>query len=563
MKTVWKEMKHDKFSTILLFVWLAFSTAYSVFNLRFVVLVSNALSEPTEIQKHLVIIGVVTLIQIVNSGVVNFVRPLIAHHLFGSINDRYADKVLDADVEMFTKFSCAHISTVAEHIFHIAGIPMDLVKIMNHTVYLVMTLVTMYQIGGTLIIPIMVVYLIGAWLLKYLHKKYTEIDTECDNIKKARNQEMENAINGFAEIRTFNRVEFFRNVIHTMNENIWGRRIARSKVQSVTNSAFITIDGVGTLIVIIYSMIQLSNGSINQAEAMSLIMLVFRIIDPLLDIMADIDDISQRLAKVEPFREIMEYENKMTDGTIELMEFNKSIVLDHVSFSYDKSSEVLNAINMEFKKGQHIGICGASGGGKTTIFKLLNKFYGPTGGIIRVDGLNIRSITNSSYRKFVGSVHQDTIIFPGSIRDNIMYANEHATEDEFMDAVKRSNVYEFVKKLPERFDTHVGPRGLKLSGGQKQRIALARLFLQDPDIILLDEATSALDNESESLIQEAIDNLAGKTVITIAHRLSTIKNSDLIYVVGDQGVLESGTDAELMALKGAYYKMVTSKEEPV
>ena len=149
---------------------------------------------------------------------------------------------------------------------------------------------------------------------------------------------------------------------------------------------------------------------------------------------------------------------------------------------------------------------------------------------------------------------QDTNIFPGTIKENILYGNHNAMDCEVIEAAKQANLYEFINSLPDKFNTDVGPKGLKLSGGQRQRIALARLFLKNPEIILLDEATSALDNESETFIQNAIDNLEGK--ITIAHRLSTIKNCDVIYVMDQHGIVEYGSHDELIASKGVYYKML-------
>lgn len=155
----------------------------------------------------------------------------------------------------------------------------------------------------------------------------------------------------------------------------------------------------------------------------------------------------------------------------------------------------------------------------------------------------------------MGIVHQETHIFTGSIMDNLIYANPYASEYDIIDACKKANIYEFIQELLEKFDTKVGPRGLKLSGGQKQRIALARIFLKDPEIILLDEATSAPDNESETLIQDSLNKIEGKTIISIAHRLSTIRESDVIYVIGNHKVIERGTHEELMSQKGTYYKL--------
>jgi ATP-binding cassette subfamily B protein len=295
---------------------------------------------------------------------------------------------------------------------------------------------------------------------------------------------------------------------------------------------------------------------------MSLVMYVWRIINPLMNIIDFCDQLSDNLSLEKDYESIMNYQNQTVDnGNIELKEFNDKIEIRNVGFSYNDSTQILSNINMTIKKGQRIGICGVSGGGKTTLFKLLNKFYNANSGEILIDGINIKDITNKSYRRFVATVHQDNVIFPGSIKENIVYGVKSYTEYEIIEACKKANIYNFIMSLEKKFDTEVGPRGIKLSGGQRQRIALARVFMVDPEIILLDEATSALDTESETLIQNAIDNTKDKTIITIAHRLDTIKNCDCIYVFSNHGIAESGSYDELVDKHGLFYNMINAKNK--
>ena len=193
------------------------------------------------------------------------------------------------------------------------------------------------------------------------------------------------------------------------------------------------------------------------------------------------------------------------------------------------------------------------------MLKLLNKFYDIDEGELTIDGVEISDVTAESYRRKVGSVHQENTIFPGTILENVKYGSPEATEYEIIEACKRAKLYDFITSLKDGFNTDVGPKGLKLSGGQKQRIALARLFLQDPEIIILDEATSALDNETEQFIQDAIAALHGKTIITVAHRLTTIQNCDWIYVLDGGKIIEDGTHQTLMEHGGAYAHMALLK----
>ena len=229
------------------------------------------------------------------------------------------------------------------------------------------------------------------------------------------------------------------------------------------------------------------------------------------------------------------------------------VSFDHVSFAYDEGEEVLHNMTFEVKPGQAIGLVGPSGAGKSTIASLLPRFYDCTSGTIRIDGTDIRDVTLDSLRNQVGIVPQETVLFNGSVYDNILYGRLDATKEEIEEAAKAANAHEFIMSLPQGYDTMLGDRGLNISGGQRQRIAIARAILKNPRILILDEATSALDTESERLVQEALNRLmVGRTAFVIAHRLSTIKNADRILVLDKGKVAEDGTHDELMEKNGLY-----------
>ena len=232
------------------------------------------------------------------------------------------------------------------------------------------------------------------------------------------------------------------------------------------------------------------------------------------------------------------------------------IMFDHVAFGYNKDEPVLKDVSFTIKQGQLVGVVGTTGGGKSTVVSLIPRFYDPTSGCVRIDGVDIREYKLHPLREQIGFVLQDTVLFRGTIRDNIAYGRPGATQKEIEEAAKLANADEFISRMPHGYDTIVGERGLTLSGGQRQRIGIARAVIRNTPILILDEPTAALDTESERLVIEALERLMkGRTVITIAHRLSTIRDANTIIVLSGGVVAEQGTHQELLALGGVYAEL--------
>lgn len=265
------------------------------------------------------------------------------------------------------------------------------------------------------------------------------------------------------------------------------------------------------------------------------------------------------IAGLGRFVELMRIEPDLKDkpDAIELSGVKGQIDVENVSFSYERDdTEVLHHVSLHVKPGETIAVVGPSGGGKTTLCSLIPRFYDVGAGSIRIDGLDVRDVTQRSLRRNIGVVQQDVFLFAASIMENIRYGRPGASTDEVIAAAKRAEIYDDIMAMPEGFDTYVGERGVLLSGGQKQRISIARIFLKDPPVLILDEATSALDSITEAKIQRAFDELAeGRTTLIIAHRLSTVRKASRILVVRDGVVSEEGAHEELIAKNGDYAQL--------
>lgn len=255
------------------------------------------------------------------------------------------------------------------------------------------------------------------------------------------------------------------------------------------------------------------------------------------------------LMRLQP--EVQEPEKPVKPDTV-----RGRISIENVCFTYDDKTSVLDNINLEISEGETVAIVGPSGGGKSTLCQLIPRFYDVDAGCVKLDNVDVRTISKEALRKNIGIVQQDVFLFPGTVMDNIRYGRPEATDEEVFEAARKAEIYEDIMNMPDKFDSYVGERGVLLSGGQKQRISIARIFLKNPPVLILDEATSALDTVTETRIQKAFDKLAeGRTTVIIAHRLSTIRGADRIILIDDGRIKEEGTHEQLMAAGGQYAQL--------
>ena len=302
----------------------------------------------------------------------------------------------------------------------------------------------------------------------------------------------------------------------------------------------------------------LVDNSLDPSSFMVFLGLAYNILTPFKAISKASYKVKKGNAAAERVLQVLDNKSLIEDpkDNKQILNFQKSIEFKNVNFSYNNENAI-KEFSFNLKKGETLALVGQSGSGKSTLSNLINRFYDIKNGEILIDGLNIKTITKNSLRKLIGLVTQDSILFNDTIKNNLLVAQNNATDDEIIEALKIANAWEFVKELTDGIYHNVGDSGNKLSGGQKQRLSIARAVLKNPPIMVLDEATSALDPESEKLVQNALEKMTmNRTSIVIAHRLSTIKNAKHIAVLDRGCIVEKGNHEELMKLKGVYYKYV-------
>ena len=315
------------------------------------------------------------------------------------------------------------------------------------------------------------------------------------------------------------------------------------------------VAALGVTLILWYGGHNVIDGKTTPGSLIAFLVYAVNISNPIKRITRVIGNIQRALAAAQRVFNVLDLPEEVTDmpGAKPLPPVKGAVTFEHVSFSYNPGEEVIHDLSLSVQPGQIIGVVGPSGAGKSTIASLLPRFYNVDSGVIRVDGVDIATVTLDSLREQVGIVPQETLLFNGSVYDNIKYGRLDATEEEVVSAAKAANAHDFILNLPQGYQTKLGDRGVNISGGQRQRIAIARAILKDPRILILDEATSALDTESERIVQDALNRLMiGRTAFVIAHRLSTIKNADRIIVLDHGRLIEDGTHGQLMQLNGLY-----------
>lgn len=402
-----------------------------------------------------------------------------------------------------------------------------------------------------LVIPLLMVLAI------HFNKKMTSTFRRMFSDVAEINARVEDSIGGIRVVQAFANEKHEQKQFAVNNESYRSTKLSSYKIMAQNVTANYMLMRLVTLFTLLFGTFFVIRGELSYGEFVAFILLSNILLGPIQKINAVIESYPKGIAGFKRYTEIMDTEPDIADAPDAVhAELDGEIHYRNVSFGYEGNEQVLKNIDLTVRAGETVAIVGPSGAGKTTLCSLLPRFYELEEGSILIDGYDTRELKLESLRSQIGIVQQDVFLFSGTIRENIAYGKLDATDDEIMEAARRSQLDEFISTQPQGLDTVIGERGVKLSGGQKQRLAISRIFLKNPPILILDEATSALDTETERAIQESLTELSkDRTTLVIAHRLATIKNADRIMVVTKEGIAEQGRHEELIEAEGIYSRL--------
>jgi len=523
--------------------------------------ISGLIISPDGVARSLLNLSLVIITAFVLKNIFKYIAAITSakfeEGIVKSIRDQVFSKLMNLSIGFFSKQKQGNlISLIANETTALASASISAFStLLREGIQVILFAILLVSISWELTLISSATAIISFALLRISRKYLTRYANRMQTAMSDYTTTMQESFYGIRIVKAYSSErhiinKFLRDTFNFLKSSIKHRKImtlvpAMNEIFSIAALTF----------VLYFGGLQVVNNQISSDDLMLFLFSLFSIMSPITTVIHSFTQFPRGKIAADKLFEVLNYDEKIKSGKISEVKFNQSIEFKNVVFSYDIDI-ILDNINFELHKGQKIAIVGSSGSGKSTILDLLVRFYDPQQGEILLDGVNIKEFDLSNYRKLFGIVSQETLLFNDTIENNIRFGRDEYSFEEIVQAAQLANADGFIQKLEKKYQTQIGDRGVQLSGGERQRIAIARALLGNPEILIFDEATSALDNESEKIVQTAINQiLKNKTAILVAHRLSTIVDADVIFVLQDGKIVEYGNHSKLLALGGVYKKL--------
>ncbi|MBE5937367.1 MAG: ABC transporter ATP-binding protein [Lachnospiraceae bacterium] len=504
------------------------------------------------------------VISVVMSYALSVIMIKVARSIAGKMRQDVFEKLMKLPVGYFDKNQAGDIISRVSYDIDVinSSISTDVVQIVSSLVTIVFSLVMMFVISKSLMVVVLVTLPVSIIYTKYMSKRTRPLFSKRSKSYGRMNGFTEEMFSGHKSIQAYANEEGVIDDFAIVNMDAADAYYNADYMATLIGPSVNFINNLSLALVAIVGALLYLFGNISVGSISSFVLYSRKFSGPVNEIANMLNEILSALAAAERVFAILDEPEEAADSddVTDIDNVKGEVEFDNVSFGYDANKMILKNVNLKAKPGQVIAIVGPTGAGKTTTISLLMRFYEINKGSIYLDGVNIQDMARKSLRKAYTMVLQDTWIFNGTIRDNIAYAKENATDEEVIAAAKAARLHSYIMTLPKGYDTVINGDGNNISKGQKQLITIARAMLDDSALLILDEATSNVDTRTEKAIQKAmLELMKGKTSFVIAHRLSTIQNADLILVVKDGNIVEQGTHESLLDTKGVYYEMYSSQ----